>query len=109
MPFVVPVDLSRSGSAIPSTGQTAVIPDLPGDYTLYLNPASLLATLSVTLPTSATYVQGKSRVIRVISSKVITLLTFTAGPTIVNAPGGMLLGDCITLVEVAPGLWHRAL
>jgi hypothetical protein len=88
----------------PTAGQTVVLADNANSRIVQLVPAALLATLTVTLPTDANSVIGQ--VVRISSSKAVTLLTVN-GATIIGAPSGLILGDNIGFQKTGVNTWAR--
>lgn len=94
-------------SVVPTTGQTVTMTDNDKDGILYLNPAALLAALTVTLPSNANSKIGQERMIA--SSKAITLLSVVnpSGGTVI-APASLTLGANISMRKVADNTWMQA-
>jgi hypothetical protein len=93
-------------SVVPTTGQNVVMTDNDKDGILYLNPAGLLAALTVTLPSNANSKIGEERLIA--SSKAVTLLTVVnpSGGTVI-APASLALGANIAMRKVADNTWMQ--
>lgn len=88
----------------PASGATVQMDNDARNGLLLLNPAGLLAALSVNVPDDASSRIGQER--RVYAGKGVTLLT-VAGGTILNAPVSLALGDGFTLVKVAANTWAK--
>ena len=100
--------LPISQTSSPLTGTTVVVisPALPQvqPVTVYVTPAGTIAALTFTLPTSP--VDGQT--VTLLSSQIVSALTFTAGPTVNGAPAAMAVNTPITLrYSAVVGAWLR--
>lgn len=92
-------------SATPASGATVQLANNNRNGLMFLDPAGLLPTLTITLPSEANSRIGQLR--RVTCSKAITLLTINGAATIYNAPAAMAIGDGFTLIKCAPNTWAK--
>ena len=77
-----PVINNQSTYAAPTTGQTVAVPSFGGsEYNVFLEPAGLLAALTLTFSTT-NLIDGQ--IINISCSQIVTTLTMTGG-TILGA------------------------
>lgn len=91
--------------ASPTNGQTVAITSDSRDRTLWLTPAGVLPTLTITFPSDANTRIGQF--IRIGSSQVVTLLTVN-GATLLNTATTIAnAGDLYSFQKVAANTWAR--
>lgn len=88
-------------SASPTSGATVVMQGGTTDSTLNLTPAGMLASLTVTMPSSP-QLGDKARIV---TSNPITTLVINGATTILGNPGTLLNGESITLEYTATNTW----
>lgn len=91
---------------VPTTGQTVTFANNSIDQTIYLAPAGVLATLTVTLPSDATSRLGQR--VTFCTSQNITLLTLNGASTIMNTVSSLTSSDCFTFQKIDTNTWIHA-
>lgn len=92
-------------NSAPASGATVQMNDTAIDNTLNLSPAATLAALTVNFPTEANSRIGQ--IIRIGSTKTITLLTLAGATTIFNAIATLAPGDLFSFQKTAANTWQR--
>ena len=107
MPYDTPaLNLQYVQNATPASGAVLNMDDNAQDGMLYIQPAGLLASLTVNLPSEANSRTGQIRSLA--TSKAVTVLTIAGAVTIMSAPASMALGACYTFQKIAPNTWIRS-
>jgi hypothetical protein len=86
----------------PLTGAIVQMSNDNTDGTIWINPATNIAALTLTFPADANSDLGQVR--RIAASKVVTTLTLT-GATILNSTVTMNANDCVTYQKIAANTW----
>lgn len=89
----------------PAAGNNVVIPDGSPNVLMWIT-SSLLATLTVTLPTDGGSFVGQE--VQIGSANGVAILTLTGpGATILNGLTAMVAGALYTFVKTAANTWAR--
>ena len=88
----------------PSTGHTVIFPANCRDTTLYLDPASDLAELTVTLPADADSVNGQK--CSVVTTQAIATLNVSGNP--MGVISSMEAGQYTQFLRLEAGIWCTA-
>ena len=90
--------------ATPTVGQTVTIEDAIVDIRIVINPAGLLATLTVVMP-STPY---NGQIVTVCSSQVVTTLTMTSSITLLGSLAAFAINSSASWVySVTANSWFR--
>lgn len=103
-----PVAAREVVTATPTAGQTRTDLSTPADSrdrTFWMTPAGTLATLTITMPLDASSRLGQ--IVEIGTTQAITALSFTAGPTVLNADSSMVANTLIRYEKVAANTWIK--
>ena len=89
--------------SVPISGATVTAATDSKDATYWLKPAGTLATLTFAFPSDANSRPGQ--IIRIGSTKVITLLTLNGAASILNGVTAMAINDLFSFQKVDTDTW----
>lgn len=92
-------------AASPASGATVVVQDGTNNILVNLTPATLLALLTVQLPSDAGSFIGEE--IHIATTKAVTALTISGAVTIYNPLTTLQPGDVFVMEKIGANTWAR--